>query len=200
MTVATLPRPPRKRCAGIRALVLALALLVVIGDAGAETRAFLLRGWFGVFSSGIDAMAADLSRRGIRAEAIGHLEWKSAAERIVRERAAGGATRIALVGHSQGANNIIDMARELEKHGIRVDLLVTLAPFLQDPVPPNVLRAVNYYQSPGWGTALSAGPGFAGELRNVDIGSDGGTFHVTIDKNAGVQARVIESIVALTVR
>ena len=35
---------------------------------------------------------------------------------------------LVLVGHSQGANNVIDMARLLERENIPVDLLVTLAP------------------------------------------------------------------------
>ena len=128
------------------------------------------------------------ARKGIKAEAIGHLAWKSTASKIVKERAAGKTGRLVLVGHSQGANNVIEMARELETHKIPVELLITLAPFLQDPVPSNVVRALNYYQSPGWGTPLTADPGFKGELSNIDIGSDSGIFHINIDKNARVQA------------
>jgi hypothetical protein len=37
-------------------------------------------------------------------------------------------------GHSQGGNNVVDMARELAPHNVRVDLLITLVPFLQDPL------------------------------------------------------------------
>ena len=60
----------------------------------AETRVYLLRGWFGVFSTGIDKMAEDLRAKGIKAEPIGHLEWKATAEKIASDRAAG-ATRSA---------------------------------------------------------------------------------------------------------
>ncbi len=73
--------------------VIARALLVVAlawsPCAPAETRVYLLRGWFGVFSLGIDKMAEDLRAKGIRAEAIGHLEWKAAADKIASDRAAG---------------------------------------------------------------------------------------------------------------
>ena len=80
----------------------------------AETEAYLLRGWFGVFSTGIDSMAEELRGKGIQAEAIGHLSWKSTVLKVVKERAAGKTGRLVLVGHSQGGNNVIEMARELD--------------------------------------------------------------------------------------
>jgi hypothetical protein len=176
--------------------VLAAIAFAWCGCVHADTQVYLLRGWFGVFSSGIDSMAETLQGNGIKAEAIGHLAWKSTTARILRERSAGKTGRLVLVGHSQGGNNVIDMARDLEKHKIPVDLLITLAPFLQDSVPANVVRALNYYQSGGWGSPLTADPGFKGELANIDIG-DTGTFHINIDKNAKVQAEVIAAIGAL---
>ncbi len=181
--------------AGARWAVAAI-VLAWCGCVGAETQVYLLRGWFGVFSTGMDAIAATLRGKGIEAEALGHLEWKSTVSKILDARAAGRTGRIVLVGHSQGGNNIIDIARELEKHGVRVDLLITLAPFQQDPVPANVARALNYYQAGGWGSPLTADPGFAGELANIDVG-DTGTFHVNIDKNAKVQAAIVATIAAL---
>ena len=115
----------------------------------------LLRGWFGVFSTGLDAIADALKAKGIRAQVAGHLQWKIAADEIRRERAGGKTDAIVLVGHSQGANNVIDMARVLEAQNVPVALLVTLAPYRQDPVPANVVRAINYYQSAGWGAPLT---------------------------------------------
>jgi hypothetical protein len=158
---------------------------------------YLLRGWFGVFSTGMDSMAEALRGKGIQAEAIGHLSWKSTVSKVVKERAAGKTGRLVLVGHSQGGNNIVDMARELEAHRISVDLLITLAPFQQDPVPANVVRATNYYQAGGWGSPLVAVPEFKGELANIDIGNESGTFHINIDKNPKVQAAIVGAIVAL---
>lgn len=175
-----------------------VALAALCSNSGhADTRVYLVRGWFGVFSTGMDSMAEGLRGKGIKAETIGHLSWKSAASRIAKERAAGNTDRLVLVGHSQGANNIIDMARELEKSKVPVDLLITLAPFLQDPIPSNVVRALNYYQSPGWGTPLIADRGFKGELANIDVGSDLGIFHVNIDKSSRVQQEVLGVITSL---
>ena len=69
--------------ANIVAHVLLVFALVWSSCALAEMRVYLLRGWFGVFSTGIDKMADDLRAKGIKAEAIGHLEWKAAADKIV---------------------------------------------------------------------------------------------------------------------
>jgi hypothetical protein len=98
------------------------------------------------------------------------------------------------VGHSQGANNVIDMARMLEAQNVPVALLVTLAPYRQDPVPANVMRAINYYQSSGWGAPLTAGPGFRGKLSNVDVKEDSTVSHINIDKSARIQAEIAREI------
>ena len=101
------------------------------------------------------------------------------------------------MGHSQGANNVIDAARSLNEHKVSVDLLVTLAPFLQHPVPANVARAVNYYQSPGWGAPLSGDRSFHGKLLNIDVADDPTILHISIDKSARIHAEILREIAAL---
>jgi hypothetical protein len=179
------------------AAALAFFALLWCGPAQAETRVYLLRGWFGVFSTGMDELAAELKAKGIKADAIGHLSWKSTVSKIVKDRAAGKSFALVLVGHSQGANNVIEMAQALETHKISVDLLVTLAPMLQEPVPPNVVRAMNYYQNPGWGAPLVAGRGFHGKLSNIDVSSDLTITHINIDKSVRVQTEIARAILAI---
>lgn len=174
-----------------------MTLLCSSGAYAAEGRVLLLRGWFGVFSTGLDELVEQLKAKGIPAEAIGHLAWKAQVERIVKDRAAGKTGPTVLVGHSQGANNVIEMARLLKARNIPVDLLVTLAPFMQDPIPTNVVRAVNYYQSPGWGAPLHAEPGFRGKLNNVDVGADITVTHITIDKSVRVQEALVREIASV---
>jgi hypothetical protein len=176
---------------------IAFNVLTWCGPAQAETRVYLLRGWFGVFSTGMDELAADLKTKGVQADAIGHLSWKSTVSKIVKDRASGKAFALVLVGHSQGANNVIEMAQALETNKIAVDLLVTLAPMLQEPVPPNVVRAMNYYQNPGWGAPLVAGRGFHGKLSNIDVSSDLTITHINIDKSARVQTEIVRAILAI---
>src|SRR6266851_770045 len=114
---------------GASCLAVAITLLWCNGALGAEPRVLLLRGWFGVFSTGMDSLADELRVKGINAKVAGHLHWATAVEVILRERPADKTGPLVLVGHSQGANNVIDMARALEPHHVAVDLVVTLAPF-----------------------------------------------------------------------
>jgi hypothetical protein len=174
-----------------------IALLWCNCAEAADTQAYLLRGWFGVFSTGLDELAAELKAKGIKANAIGHLSWRSTVSKIVQDKAAGKLGALVLVGHSQGANNVIEMARALETHKIPVDLLVTLAAMMQDPVPGNVVRALNYYQNPGWGAPLSADRGFRGKLSNIDLATDLTVTHITIDKSARVQAEIVRAALAI---
>jgi len=176
---------------------MALALLLCGSAFAAQPEVVLLRGWFGVFSTGMDSLADTLKAKGIHAQVAGHLSWKTAVSDILRERAAGKTDPLVLVGHSQGANNVIDMARALAAHNVRVDLLVTLVPLMQNPVPSNVVRAINYYQSSGvWGSPLTVDPGFHGKLANIDVADDPTIFHMSIDKSARIHAEISREIVA----
>jgi alpha-beta hydrolase superfamily lysophospholipase len=178
--------------------VLCVAVALVWSSATkAETRVYLLRGWFGVFSTGLDTVAAELRGKGIKAETVGHLAWKTTISNIIKWHASGDSGPLVLVGHSQGANNVIDMARSLQRENIPVDLLVTLAPAMQDPIPGNVVRAINYYNSPGWGAPITADAGYRGKLTNINLGGDIGLYHMAIDKNPRVQAEIERAILAV---
>jgi hypothetical protein len=163
----------------------------------AESRVYLMRGWFGVFSTGLDTLAEELRSKGIQAETVGHLAWKSTVSNIIKDHAAGKSGPLVLVGHSQGANNVIDMARLLQRENIPVDLLVTLAPAGQDPIPGNVVQAINYYNSPGWGAPVTADAGYRGKLTNINLGGDIGIYHMAIDKNPRIQAEIERAILTL---
>ncbi len=149
--------------------MVAVLALLYCGPARADAHVILLRGWFGVFSTGMDKIGETLKAQGIRADVEGHLAWKTAVDEILRERAEGRNDALVLIGHSQGGNNVVDMAKLLEAKNVPVALLITLAPFKQDPVPGNVARAINYYQSGGWGDPLTAAPDFKGKLSNIDV-------------------------------
>jgi hypothetical protein len=179
----------------LAAALLAAALFRCEAAAADEPHVLFLRGWFGVFSTGMDTMAGELRNKGIKAEVAGHLHWGTAVETIISDRSAGKTGPIVLVGHSQGANNVIDMARKLQARKIPVDLLITLAPLNQDPIPVNVARAVNFYQSPGWGAPLAPERGFRGTISNVNV-PDITVTHITIDKSAKVQEDVVREVTA----
>jgi hypothetical protein len=185
---------------GLSGLLCIAIVLVWSSATKAETRVYLLRGWFGVFSTGLDTLATELRGRGIKTESVGHLAWKTMVSDIIKWHATGDSGPLVLIGHSQGANNVIDMARLLQRENISVDLLVTLAPAMQNPVPGNVVRAINYYNSPGWGAPITADAGYRGELTNINLGGDIGLYHMAIDKNPEVQAEIERAILVVRQR
>jgi hypothetical protein len=197
------PAKPLYRAFHIRSTAIALlaTIAVLLGCsmtfAAGPPKVILLRGWFGVFSMGLDGVASDLKAHGVDAEVAGHLNWQNEVTEILRERAAGQTRPLILIGHSQGANNIIDMARALEAQHVPVDLLITLSPFMQNRVPANVIRAVNYYQAPGWGQALEAEPGFHGKLINNNLAEDPTISHIGIDKSTKIQTDILREIAAV---
>jgi hypothetical protein len=202
-TAASLPWRAFQNIASLRigsrlvAAVVAVFLLWCGSAWAAEPHVVLLRGWFGVFSAGLDSVADHLKAEGIETKVAGHLNWSAEVAEILKERAAGRTGPLVLIGHSQGANNVIDMARALESHQITVDLLVTLTPFMQNPVPGNVVKAVNYYNSGGWGQPLVADGGFRGKIVNNDLANDPNISHVSVDKSVKVRVEIVQEITAL---
>ena len=184
---------------GLRLLLalVALGLFAHDGALAAEPRVILLRGRFGVFSTGLYRIADQLKALGIQAEVAGHLNWSNEVADILRDRAAGHSGPLVLVGHSQGANNVIDMARSLQAYNVTIDLMVTLSPFMQNPVPANVVKAIDYYQGPGWGQPLEADRGFHGKIVNINLVDDPTISHIGMDKSTKVQAEIVREIVAL---
>jgi hypothetical protein len=192
-----LHRQPGWKAEGMLGILCIAIALLWSSASKAETRVYLLRGWFGVFSTGLDSLAAELRSKGIKTETVGHLAWKTTVANIIKDHASGKSGPLILVGHSQGANNVIDMSRLLQRENIPVDLLVTLAPAMQGPIPGNVVRAINYYNSPGWGAPVTADAGYHGKLTNINLGGDIGIYHMAIDKNPKIQVEIERAILAV---
>ena len=183
---------------GARLLLTVVAMVLLWCDSALASgpHVVLLRGWFGVFSTGLDSIADQLRAQGIEVEVAGHLNWSTAVAEILRKRSAGQIGPLVLVGHSQGANNVIDMARSLKPHNITVDLLVTLSPLLQNPIPANVVKAINYY-APGWGQPITADRGFHGKIVNLNFSNDLSITHMTVTQSARVQSEIVREITTL---
>ena len=107
---------------------------------------------------------------------------------------------IILVGHSLGANEQIKVARNLNKVGIPVDLLVTVDAVSQSIVPPNVKYAMNFYK-PGFvpmfsGLKLKAVNPEQTRIDNFNVTTIKGiqVNHFTIDKDPVVQAMIMDEV------
>lgn len=111
---------------------------------------------------------------------------------------------IILVGHSLGANEQIKVARNLNKAGVPVDLLVTVDAVSQTVVPPNVKHAMNFYK-PGYvpmfsGLKLRAVDPDKTRIDNINVATLKGVAvnHFTIDKNPVVQAMIMKEVKKVT--
>ncbi|MCS7040674.1 MAG: hypothetical protein NZP34_13800, partial [Caldilineales bacterium] len=114
------------------------------------------------------------------------------------------------VRRTLGADDAIMVARELDKVGVEVDMLITLDPTRPPLVPKNVKVVYNYYQPSIWdgtgilrGIPLTAEPGFRGQLHNMNVRAEykhlleWDTNHVNIDKNSKIHADAIARILAI---
>lgn len=168
------------------------------GQSHPNVKVYLLRGLMNVFSLGMDDLGNKIRARGIDAGVYNHAEWPDLAkDAAAKYKASGGRTKIVIIGHSLGGNAVIFMAERMKSLGAPVALAVAFDPVNNPPpVPSNVARMINLYQSNnGWGTKLVPGPGFRGQLSNIDLRSRADIGHVSIDKAPSLHAQVVGSII-----
>ncbi|TWT46021.1 hypothetical protein RAS1_24600 [Phycisphaerae bacterium RAS1] len=116
------------------------------GKISCPTRAYLLRGLWDYYSTGLNGLQDELLGAGVTAEAISGADWPNLLPRVVELYANQGATEtLVLVGHSYGADDAIRMADYLEEYGLGVPLLVLIDATRPPPIPPNVDRCVHVY-------------------------------------------------------
>ena len=179
--------------------VLALGLILVLGSrpsaAQSHTHVYLFRGLADVFSTGMDTLASELGRHGIEASSHSHTDWKTIANSIVADYKAGRVGPIVLVGHSLGADAVMEMADYLGDRSVPVALLVPFDGTQSFPVPANVSRMINFTQRDY--ARMRPGPGFRGSLTNVDLSGDKDIDHLNIDKVPRLHLRVIDAVQAL---
>jgi hypothetical protein len=163
----------------------------------AQVQVDLFRGLADIFSRGMDTLTDGLNRRGYSARVYSTGAWQSVARRIAGQYAHGRKDIVVLIGHSLGANAVIQLARELDKANVPVEFVVTFDATEPQPVPKNVLHVVNFYQNNGFGKKLVPAPGFQGELTNIDLTADRSLSHTTIDKSPRLHAQVIAKIIEI---
>jgi len=172
---------------------------------------YCMRGWLGIFSEGMDALANKIDTKlGIPAVSVADEEWIKLREFIVDQHNKGliNDGPLVLLGHSYGADDQIRVAKYLQENNITVDLLVLIDPVTPPDVPTNVKRVYCLYYShpltdwyPAWrgipATVIDAKKTL---LENTDLRTTKVDFdttninHPTIDKVEGVHDLCMKEI------
>ena len=165
------------------------------GTAQARAHVYLLRGLMNIFSLGMDSLAEELSKRGVYATVSNHSEWQSLADQAASNYKAHKDDPIILIGHSLGADAVMQMAAYLNRKNIPVALVVPFDGTESYSTPANVGRLVNLTQRKY--AYMRPGPGFHGSLANVDVSGDPSIDHINIDKSPRLHARAISEVLAV---
>ena len=152
---------------------------------------YLLRGLLNIFSLGMDDLGSKIQARGISASVHNHSEWQSLADTIAVQYKAKQHGPVVLVGHSLGADAVMFMAEYLGKKGVPVALVVPFDGTGSFAASSNVSQVYNLTQRDY--AHMRKGPGFRGQLQNVDV-SGQGYGHIDIDKSPRLHALVLGRI------
>lgn len=203
-TLQTMMRPPTPR--PTRRAVLATAL--VLGGCATglgerlpgppRARVVLFRG-IADLSTGLDEFAQALREAGYSASVHNHLAGEAMESRLVGLARQGRLPRpLCLGGHSLGADTAIAVSGELWSARIATDALFTIDPVLVGRVPGGPRHVANFYQAHnGFGRPLAPGPGFGGEIENIDLDGRPGLGHFGMDRDPNIRREIVARIEAL---
>jgi hypothetical protein len=151
---------------------------------------YLLRGFLNVFSLGMDDIARRLQASGITATVMNHADADFIASRILTAYNAGDHGPIVLIGHSLGADAIVDVAATLARYNVPVALLILFDGTEGHQIPANVATAINYTKH----FMITAQLGSHGAVSNVDLSGDPAIDHLSIDTAPALQTQAINSV------
>ncbi len=177
-----------------------------ISDRPRAGNVYLVRGFIGVFSTGMDELAEKIRADGVRATVF-QSDQRGELTRAIRKAysTAPNAEPLVLIGHSYGADDVLRISRELADSGIGVDLVVTCDAVIPPAVPGNITEVRNYYKPQGpldrlpWlrGIPLTAEQPGSVQLANFDITGNRddlylrGTNHFNIEKNQKIHQDIL---------
>jgi alpha-beta hydrolase superfamily lysophospholipase len=157
---------------------------------------YLLRSLLNVFSLGMDSLAEELKGRDVYATVHGYSEWQILADQAAADYKARKEAPIILIGHSLGADAVMEMAAYLGRKGVPVALVVPFDCTKSSVASDNIARVLYLAQS-GTYASPRGGPGFHGTLVMVDVSSDPDIDHINIDKSPRLHARVVAEVLAV---
>jgi protein-S-isoprenylcysteine O-methyltransferase Ste14 len=188
---------------------------VIPGSAAASrVRIYIFRGLGNTYSLGLDRLASKMNDINLLAGIVPWPTWPSNADEMVAQYAeAPEGFAIVLIGHSYGADDVINTARFLHAQGVPVELLVLLDATSPTTIPSNVSRCVHYYIptifGAFWPTIFAGNPVVADsgnaitQIQNIpftrsNMGpSVGCANHFSIDVNTLAHNLIIQGVLHL---
>ena len=155
---------------------------------------YLLRGFLNVFSLGMDDIAAKLQASGIAATVMNHADADFIASRILTAYNAGDRGPIVLIGHSLGADAIVDVAATLARYNVPVALLVLFDGTEGHQIPATVTTAINYTKH----FMITPQFGSHNTVSNVDLSGDPAIDHLSIDTAPALQGQTVNAVLQAT--
>jgi hypothetical protein len=153
---------------------------------------YLLRGLMNIFSLGMDELASEIQHAGIPAIVDSYADGDALVARLTAQYRAGDHGPIILIGHSLGADAVMQMAQMLNRNDVPIALLVPFDGTQSFRAPRNVARVLNLTQREY--AYMRPGAGFHGMLKNVDVSGDPNIGHITIDKSPRLHALVLSYV------
>jgi hypothetical protein len=175
----------------VAALISVGSCFGAVSEAAAAPQVYLMRGFMNVFSLGMDSLAVELRRAGMSATVASYAGWQETAREIAANYKAGNRGPIVLVGHSFGADAVMDMGQYLGEMGVPVALIIPFDGTYPHAASANVARVLNLYKNSE--AKVTRGPGFHGELTNYYV-NDANVGHMNIDKIPRLHSMVINKI------
>ena len=164
-------------------------------EAGAAPPIYVMRGGLDIFSTGMNVLARELTKKGYPAISGSFMDWQP---QMAKEIAAYKAHPypIIIIGHSYGADTALLMAYKLKEADIPVALLVFYDLTDSGKVPANVAHVLNFRSSSATGidVTVTGGAHFHGTIDNVtrpDLN------HLDIDKAEDLHKQTIDAIASL---
>jgi hypothetical protein len=159
-------------------------------QAQGPAKVYLLRGFLNIFSLGMDDLATKLQANGISATVTNHADADLVTSHIAATYNSGDHGPIVLIGHSLGADAIVEVADALALYNIPVALMVLFDGTEPHQIPANVITAINYTKH----FMIVLGPGSRGSISNVDFSADPGIDHLSIDTVPSLQTQTLSYV------
>src|SRR5438045_6473064 len=124
-----------------------IARVQPVSDQPYAGNVYLLRGFIGIWSYGINDIGKKIAASGIRASIYQEDQWGLLCDAIIhRYKDNPSHEPLVIIGHSYGADDSIKLAKKLREHNITIDLVITLDPVTPPKVPTNIRLCYNIYQ------------------------------------------------------